>query len=165
MKKFILALLLFAASSVYGQIEYPRYEKDSLGQIVVVMTVEQAQKLDNATDLLVLFEKLNSQIAEYDSVCLKVITSKDKVIAEQTIQINKLKEACDSKDQQIIDLQKIIAKREETIANLDSQLKKSEEIQLVYKKEVRRLKTKMIVGGSIGGLSIIGLIIGIIAIK
>lgn len=165
MKKLLFALMFLVTSSVFAQIEYPRHEKDSLGQSVVIMTVEQAQALDNSTDLLVMFEKLNSQIAEYDSVCLKVIADKDRIIAAQTIQIAKLKETCDNKDQQIIDLQKIISKREETIVNLDLQLKKSEEIQLVYKREVRRLKTKIIVGGSLGGLSIIGLIIGIIAIK
>ena len=165
MKKLIAIILLFFAASAYAQIDYPRYEKDSLGQNVVVMTIAQAQALDNATDLILLFEKLNSQIAGYDSVCVKVVSEKDRIIAEQTIQINKLKEACDGKDQQIVELKKIIDKRDETILVLDQQVKKSEEIELVYKKEVRRLKTKMIVGGSFGGLTIIGLIIGIIAIK
>jgi hypothetical protein len=64
----------------YGQIKYPRYEKDSTGKEVVVLTIEQAQQLDNNTDLLVLFEKVNQQIGSYDSMCIKVINQKDEVV-------------------------------------------------------------------------------------
>ena len=51
----LLTLLvgLFISINVFSQeIEYPRYQVDSLGQSVVVMTIEQAQTLDNNSDLL-----------------------------------------------------------------------------------------------------------------
>jgi len=164
MKKFILSLIVILGVhlSAFSQIEYPRYEKDSLGQTVVLLTIEQAQALDNTTDLLALFEKLNSQIINYDSVCVKVIGEKDKVIAQQTIQINKLKEVIANKDQQIENLQATIAKKDETIANLDKQVKNGEEQISLNKKEMKRLKGKMVIGGSLGGLTIIGLILAII---
>ena len=99
MKKFLTLIigmiLSLSAYSQYSQtkIEYPRYEVDSLGQKVLVMTIEQAQSLDNSTDLLVLFQKLNAQMSDYDSVCVKVINDKDKVIASQKMEIAKLKES------------------------------------------------------------------------
>ena len=127
-----------------------------------MLTLEQAQALDNSTDLLLLFEKLNSQIINYDSVCVKVIGEKDKVISQQTIQINKLKEVIANKDQQIANLQLTVAKKDETIENLDKQVKNGEDQISLRKKEIKRLKGKMAIGGSLGGIAIVGLILAII---
>jgi len=148
--------------NAYAQIEYPRYEKDSLGQTIVLLTIEQAQALDNSTDLLALFEKLNSQITNYDSVCIKVVADKDKVIAEQTVQIGKLKENLNLKDQQISVLQATIVKKDAIIENLKNEVKNGEETVAANKKEIKRLKGKMVLGGSLGGIAIIGLILGIL---
>ena len=100
MKKFLLAIALIFSMTLEGhsQIDYPCYQKDSLGQSVVLLTIEQAQALDNSTDLLVLFEKLNTQLTSYDSVCIKVVADKDRVIAEQTFQIKALKDLVGVKD-------------------------------------------------------------------
>jgi len=133
-----------------------------LGQTVVLLTIEQAQALDNATDLLALFEQLNSQITNYDSVCLKVVADKEKVITEQTVQISKLKESLGVKDQQIASLQESIKKKDEIIENLKSDVKNRDESISANKKEIRRLKGKMILGGSLGGIAIVGLILGIL---
>ena len=148
--------------NAYAQIEYPRYEKDSLGQTIVLLTIEQAQALDNSTDLLALFEKLNSQITNYDSVCIKVVADKDKVIAEQTVQIGKLKENLNLKDQQISVLQATVVKKDAIIENLKNEVKNGEETVAANKKEIKRLKGKMVLGGSLGGIAIIGLILGIL---
>jgi hypothetical protein len=164
MKKFLLALALIFSMTLEGhsQIEYPCYQKDSLGQSVVLLTIEQAQALDNSTDLLVLFEKLNTQLTSYDSVCIKVVADKDRVIAEQTFQIKALKDLVGVKDQQIANLQATISKKDEIIENLKKEVKNGEEALGLTKKEARRLKGKMILGSSIGGIAIIGLILGII---
>jgi hypothetical protein len=164
MKKFILALIVILSVQLnaFSQTDYPRYEKDSAGQTIVLLTLEQAQALDNSTDLLLLFEKLNSQIINYDSVCVKVIGEKDKVISQQTIQINKLKEVIANKDQQIANLQLTVAKKDETIENLDKQVKNGEDQISLGKKEIKRLKGKMAIGGSLGGIAIVGLILAII---
>jgi peptidoglycan hydrolase CwlO-like protein len=164
MKKFIISLLFLLSfcTSAFSQIEYPRYEKDSLGQTCVLLTIEQAQALDNSTDLLALFEKLNSQITNYDSVCIKVVADKDKVIAEQSIQIGKLKETLNVKDQQISTLQESLKKKDEIIENLKKEVKNGEETIAANKKEIKRIKGKMVLGGSLGGIAIIGLILGII---
>ena len=98
MKNFlslIVGLVLsLSAYSQYSQpkIDYPKFETDSNGQQVLVMTIEQAQSLDNSTDLLALLEKQSTQIGQYDSVCVRVINDKEQVIASQKMEIVKLKE-------------------------------------------------------------------------
>lgn len=163
MKKFILAIVLILSSfNVFSQIDYPRYEKDSLGNYIVIMTVEQAQILDNETDLLYLFEQLNSEIVNYDSVCVKVIRDKDEVISQQTLAIGKLKEIVNVKNQEVEVLKNTIAVKDSTIQNLDLQILKGEEQLNISKKKIRELKTKMWIGGSGGGLAIIALVLAII---
>jgi hypothetical protein len=166
MKK-ILAIITFLifSFSAFAQIEYPRFETDSTGQKVVLMTIEQAQALDNNSDLLALFEKMNSDISNYDIICVKVINEKDEIINSQTIQINKLKEALQNKDEQISNLQKTIDLKNQSIIVLEKTIQnKDKEINL-HLGEIKRIKTKSLVGNIIGGGSIIGLIIALIAIK
>jgi peptidoglycan hydrolase CwlO-like protein len=165
MKKLIILFIMFFAITANAQISYPRYEKDSLGQTVVLLTVEQAQALDNSTDLLALFRKLDAQLVDYDSICLKVVAEKDIVIAEQTVQINKLKETLQVKNDEIDNLQKRLLEKDKKIVNLETEIKnKDREIDL-HLGEIGRVKRNAWIGGSLGGLSIVGLIIAIIAIN
>lgn len=160
----ILLFGLIISLNSFSQ-DYPRYEVDSLGQKVVVMTIEQAQKLDNNSDLLELFEQLNTQIGSYDSVCIQTINAKDVVISEQKILIEQLKSSLETKDSAIVNLQNQVTKYQvnevilnDQITNLNSQIKLKDD-------KIKDQKTKMIIGGSIGGVSIIGLILGILFIK
>ena len=161
----IIMFLFMSFASFSQDIEYPRYEVDSLGQKVVVMTIEQAQKLDNNSDLLSLFEQLNSQIGSYDSVCVQTINDKNIVISEQKVLIEELKSSLDTKDDAIENLQKQVTKYQVNEVILNDQIENlNHQIDLKDDK-IRQQKTKMIVGGTIGGVSIIGLIIGILSIK
>lgn len=165
--KRILAIIAFwfISISAYSQTDYPRFETDSFGNKIVLMTIEQAQKLDNNTDLLVLFEKMNADIGDYDNVCVKVINEKDVVINSQTVQISKLKEALLNRDEQIENLQKTNSKQANLIVSLEKTIdNKDREINL-HLGEIKRVKSKSLIGGLIGGTSIIGLIIALIAIK
>lgn len=171
MKK-ILTLIIgmiisLSAYSQYSQpkIEYPRYEVDSLGQKVLVMTIEQAQSLDNSTDLLVIFQKLNNQINDYDSVCVKVINDKDKVIASQKMEIAKLKESINNKDLQIKSLQGEISAYLKKILILESEVDNRQQVIDEKNLQIRKMKTKMIFGGIGGGVTIIGLILGLIILN
>jgi uncharacterized protein (DUF3084 family) len=166
MKKLSLLLISILFSlTLMSQIDYPRYEVDSLGQTVVVMTIEQAQKLDNNSELLSLFEKLNAQMLDYDSVCIRVINDKEYVISTQKLEISKLKESIDLKDEKIITLQKEIEEYNKKVNLLEQQLLNRNDLIKVKDEEIGRLKMKMIIGGSASGLAIIGLIIGLILIK
>lgn len=162
MKKLILAFALLFSVTAYSQIDYPRFDTDSLGKAVVIMTVEQAQSLDNNTDLLRLFEKLDAQLGDYDEVCIRVIGQKDAVIAFQDIEIKKLKESLVNKDDQITKLQKDITLNEAKVSSFETELKKkNEEIEL-HKDEIKRVKTNAILGGGISTVGIIGLVIALI---
>jgi uncharacterized protein (DUF3084 family) len=162
MKNLLLAFLLLFSLTVYSQIEYPRFETDSLGRAIVIMTVEQAQALDNNTDLLTLFEKLDVQLGEYDEVCIRVIGQKDAVIAAQDIQIKTLKESLLNKDDQIVKLQKEVSLNEAKISSFETELKKKDEEIELHKGEIKRVKTNAILGGSISTVGVIGLIIALI---
>lgn len=171
MKKFlslIVGLVLsLSAYSQYSQpkIEYPRYEIDSLGQQVLVMTIEQAQNLDNGTDLLVLLQKLNTQMGDYDSVCVKVINDKEQVIASQKLEIAKLKESLNNKDEQIKSLQGEVAAYLKKILILESEVANRQKVIDEKNLQLRKMKTKMVVGGISGGVAIIGLILGLIVLN
>jgi hypothetical protein len=164
MKKF-LAILIFTLFSLTAFSQtYPRIETDSIGQKVVIMTIKQAQVLDNNTDLLVLFEKLNGQLGSYDSICLKVIGEKDQIIASQTVQISDLKSSLITKDEKIKNLQIQIADQGKNILSLNTELtNKNKEIDL-HLGEIRRVKIKYLLGGSFGG-AVIGFIAGILLIN
>jgi hypothetical protein len=128
------------------------------------MTIDQAMKLDNNSELLQLFEKLNSQLGEYDSACVKVINDKEKVISVQKIEIAKLKESLQNKDEQIASLQHRIAEYIVNVGILQDQVKNREGVISEKDRQIRGLKTKMIFGGIGGGAAIVGLILGIIFI-
>jgi chromosome segregation ATPase len=170
MKKFlslIVGLVLsLSAYSQYSQpkIDYPKFETDSNGQQVIVMTIEQAQSLDNSTDLLALLEKQSTQIGQYDSVCVRVINDKEQVIASQKMEIVKLKESIDNKDQQIKSLQGEIDAYLKKILILEEQVTNRQQVIDEKNLQIRKMKTKMIFGGVSGGVAIIGLIFGLLVL-
>jgi uncharacterized protein (DUF3084 family) len=171
MKNFLTLIigmiLSLSAYSQYSQpkIDYPRFEIDSLGQQVLVMTIEQAQNLDNGTDLLVLLQKQNTQMGQYDSVCVKVINDKEQVIASQKMEIAKLKESINNKDLQIKALQGEVVSYLKKILILEEQVVNREQVIGEKNTQIRKMKTKMIFGGIGGAASIIGLIIGLIVLN
>jgi hypothetical protein len=165
MKKIILIIsIIFLSVCGYSQIDYPRYEVDSLGKTVVVMTIEQARRLDNSMDLLSLFEEMNSDLISYDSLCVKVINEKDKVISIQSMEISKLKENLNVKDAQITSLQNQIDLYVKNEILWGEQIKiKQDEIDL-KKKQVKDLRVVSIVGGITMGSIIVGLVAAIIMV-
>ena len=170
MKNFLTLIigmiLSLSAYSQYSQpkIDYPRFEIDSLGQQVLVMTIEQAQNLDNGADLLVLLQKQNTQMGQYDSVCVKVINDKEQVIASQKMEIAKLKESINNKDLQIKALQGEVVSYLKKILILEDQVNNRQQVIDEKNLQLRKMKTKMIVGGFGGGVAIIGLILSLLLI-
>ena len=170
MKKFLTLIIgVILSLSAYSQyshpkIDYPRFEIDSLGQQVLVMTIEQAQNLDNGTDLLVLLQKQNTQMGQYDSVCVKVINDKEQVIASQKMEIAKLKESINNKDLQIKALQGEVASYLKKILILEDQVDNRQQVIDEKNLQLKKMKTKMIFGGIGGGVAIIGLILGLLLI-
>jgi hypothetical protein len=163
MKK-ILALIVFLMMSSYGyaQISYPKFATDSLGQKIVLLTIKQAQALDNQTDLLVLFKKMNQQLGTYDSACIQVVNEKDIVIAKQTVQINTLAESLVVKNKQSAIQQASIDNLQEQIKEYKKESQNDKKIIDLHLKEIKKTKWKYGASGGAVGIAI-GLVIGIIA--
>jgi len=146
----VASMLIFCA--VHAQTEYPKFETDSAGHALVVLTIEQAQALDNNTDLLQLFEKLDGQIGAYDSVCLQVVNQKDSVIGKQSVQINKLKESQLVKDSSIRELQKKIDLQSGLISSYLQTIKNKDAEISLHVKEIKKVQKNYFIGGGISGI-------------
>jgi uncharacterized protein (DUF3084 family) len=159
MKNFLISLfVVLFLNQTQAQIDYPKYTRDSLGQKIVMLTVEQAIRLDNNSEILALFEKMDSQISIYDSVCIKVVNDKEKVISSQKLEISKLKETLDNKSKQVISLQNEVAQYIIRVGVLEQQVENRNSVIDEKNIQITGLKTKMIFGGVGGGLIILGLV-------
>lgn len=163
MKNLLTLLTLLISVTLFAQvtpeIKYPKFEIDSLGQKVVVMTIPQAMKLNNSSDLLEKFEKLSIEMKEYETLCVKVISEKDEAIAKLNITVGKLEGQLVIKDGKIADLQGEILSWMQRNQVLESQLANQKEQIDIKDRQIGKMKTKMWVGGSLGTLAIIGLVL------
>ena len=158
MKKIytILMTLIFTTmfSQVTPEIKYPKFEVDSLGQKVIVMTIPQAMKLNNNSDLLEKFEAQEIKIKEYETLCVKVISEKDDVIAKLNLTIGKQDGQLLVKDDKIKALQEEIIGWMQKNKVLQTEVANRQKVIDEKDKQLRRIKFKMVVGG-IGGVAII----------
>ena len=146
-------------SQVTPGIKYPKFEVDSLGQKVIVMTIPQAMKLNNNSDLLNKFEAQGIKMKEYETLCVRVISEKDVVIAKLNATIVKQESQLSEKDGKIKALQGEILGWMERNKVLESQLANRNQIIDEKNKQLSTLKTKMIIGGGLGSLSLIVIIL------
>lgn len=162
-KLYIFTILIFILNIALAQkIEYPRYDVDSLGNKVVILTEAQAQKLDNSIELLTLLEKLNSQSQDYDIICIKTINDLNNVISIQKIEISKLKEYSKNKDEQILTLLTETLAYEKKVGILEKEVSNRQVVINEKDKQISKLKTKMVIVGVGGGAAITGLILFIL---
>lgn len=139
----------------FSQIEYPRIETDSLGNKVIIMTIAQAQKIDNNMEILKLLTLQSSQCDSLSTAYLKVIDNLGKQVALLELDVNTLKSQMMDKDAQISNLQQQLS-NSETINNLcEVQKNKQDQEIALLKKEVRKQKLQKVVGFAIGGVAII----------
>lgn len=146
-------------SQVTPEIKYPRFETDSLGRKVIVMTIPQAMKLNNNSDLLEKFEAQDIKMKEYENLCVKVISEKDVIIAKLNLTVSKQEGQLLIKDEKIESLQSEILGWIKRNNILEKQLSNRQGVIDEKDKQLGRLKTKMIIGGGLGSLAIIGLIL------
>ena len=158
MKNIFTILMTLVLTTMFSQvtheIKYPKFEVDSLGQKVIVMTIPQAMKLNNNSDLLEKFEAQDIKMKEYETLCVKVISEKDEVIAKQNVTIGHQDDQLLVKDEKIKALQgEILAWMGKTHV-LEAQLANRQQVIDEKDKQLKRLKLKMVVGG-VGGVAII----------
>ena len=75
----VTTLFMFFSFLTFSQ-KYPRIEKDSLGNKFVIMTYEQAQKIDNAFELVNLLEKAGAECDSLSLSYVKVISKLEKQV-------------------------------------------------------------------------------------
>ena len=168
MRKLLALIMLMFTTLAFSQrkeIDYPRYEVDSLGQKVVVITVRQAVILDNNSDLLILLKKQVVEMNEYEDMCVKVINDKEVVISKMTIQISKLEKDLVVKDDKIKILQDEILALLAKLKLSDEQLTNRDDVIKTMNKQMSKLKTKMIIGGIGGGIIIVALVLSSVTLK
>ena len=151
-------------SQLTQPIKYPRFEVDSLGQKVVIMTIPQAMKLNNNSNILEKFEKLQAEMKDYEDICIKVINDKDQVIAKLDVVIAKQDGQLVTKDEKINALQGEILAWMEKNNILEKQLANRQEVIDEKDKQLSRLKTKMVVGGIGGSVVIVGLLLSVLGV-
>jgi predicted RNase H-like nuclease (RuvC/YqgF family) len=151
-------------SQVTQEIKYPRFEVDSLGQKVVIMTIPQAMKLNNNSNILEKFEKLQAEMQDYENICIKVIDEKDKVIAKLDVVITKQDGQLIVKDEKIKALQGEILGWMEKTGALEKQLANRQQVIDEKDKQLRRLKTKMVITGVGGSVVIVGLLLSVLGV-
>ena len=157
MKKLLITMMLVLSSVLaFSQTDYPRIETDSLGQKVVVMTIEQAQKIDNNLEILQLMEKAQLQCDSLNMSYIKVIDNQGKQISLLELDIKHLKEQVNSKDEQITNLQKRLSNSEDTNKLCEEQKLNHEKQVDILNDEIRRQKTHKVVGFIVGGIGTIG---------
>lgn len=162
MRKLLALIMLMFTTLAFSQqkeIDYPRYEVDSLGQKVVIITIRQAMILDNNSDLLILLKKQVVEMNEYEDICVKVINDKEVVISKMTVQISKLEKDLVVKDDKIKILQDEILALVAKLKLSDEQLANRDDVIKTMNKQMSKLKTKMIIGGIGGGIIIVALVL------
>lgn len=161
MKKLIVTLAIILFGFVGYSQSYPKFDTDSTGEKLVVMTLKQAQALDNQTDLLVLFEKLNGEIGQYDSICLQLVNEKDSVIASQTLQLDNFKRDAAKKNEIIRNLANTNQEHLKSISTYRIEVEQKNQEIALHKREIKRVKKKAFLGGGIAGV-IAGLVIALL---
>jgi septal ring factor EnvC (AmiA/AmiB activator) len=74
--KYIILFFIFFAFGLNAQKTYPHLYKDSIGDEYIVLTLQQAQNLDNATEFSpVLFKDNSAYYKLVDSICYQKISS------------------------------------------------------------------------------------------
>jgi hypothetical protein len=168
MRKLFTLLMTFVFTTMFSQvtqqIKYPRFEKDSLGQKVIVMTIPQAMKLNNKSNILERFERLSEEMQDYETICVKVINEKDETIAKLEVVITKLDKQILIKDDKIKALQGEILAWMQKSQILEIEVTNRQKVIDEKDKQLSRLKTKMVVGGIGGSVVIIGLVLATLGI-
>jgi len=165
MKKLILSSILIMISIFANSqsLELPRYLIENGDTLGIVISIEQAQSLDNDAELLKLFKQLRIDCDNLDVYYLEVVNALDQKISLLEIKNKELINQSGEKDKLIINLNNQIKNYESDKKLSDKQSSiKDEEIKTL-KKEISRQKFRKFI--SISGNIILATITTILIIK
>lgn len=160
MKNILLLFAFFLTFNCNSQIvNYPIMVEDSLGSKLILMTLEQAQILDNKSELLELYREAATKLVSMDSIFTIILIDKNEIIAQKKIQIDNLSNLSLNKDSQIVNLKERIDEYKLNKDLLKQELEnKDKEIEL-HVDEVSRLKKRSLFSNIVNGAVIAALVI------
>lgn len=121
--KYLTFLFLFFTIGINAQKTYPHLYKDSIGDEYIVLTLQQAQKLDNATEFSpVLFKDNSAYYKLVDSIYHQKIKSAIKeVVTIKEDEINVIKKNYEETQNSVDTLKVIINEQKTKISELENQ--------------------------------------------
>jgi predicted RNase H-like nuclease (RuvC/YqgF family) len=138
-----------------SQIHYPILDKDSLGNKIVVISYEQAQKVDNNLELLELLEKAGAECDSLNMSYIKVIDEYKRQVGLFEIDVRKLKEQLLDKDSQISNLQTRLSNTEQLNSDCETQKGLKDEEIKTLKSDLKKMKCRRNIGYGVGVFGVI----------
>ncbi len=159
----LVAILLPLISMSQTENELPQYLVEGGDTIGIIISIEQAQALDNDAELLELFKKMRLDCDNLDTHYVKVINALEEKVLLLEIQKKDLIKQGEEKDLLINNLKIRLSNCELDTRLCEEQLEiKNEEIKIL-KKEIFRQKVKKII--SVAGNVALAVVTTIIIIK
>lgn len=163
MKSIILTTLFMLLSIVCIGQNYPKIEKDSLGNKFVIMTYEQAQKIDNAFELVALLEKAGAECDSLSLSYVKVISKLEKQVSQLETDLKLYKGQVIDKDNQIENLTQRLKNTEDDAKLCNDQISIRDKQIVLLNDEIKSLKTKRNIAYGVGiGGTILGILVAIL---
>lgn len=146
MKSLFLTLLLSLTYLISSaQTELPRYLIENGDTIGVIISVEQAQKLDNNSELLELFKKLRIDCDNLDTHYVQVINSLNEQVALLKVNVSELEGQSSSLSSWNESLKEQLKNSEKSNKLCNEELENKDQEIKVLKGELRRQKIKKVV--------------------
>lgn len=142
--------------------KYPKIEKDSSGNQVVIMTIEQVQKIDNNLEILSLLEESIIDCENLNNSYIKVIDDQKRTIANLEIGKELLSEQIIDKERAISNLQERLNNAISLSNECENQKKELNNKVDVLQKEVSNLKIRRNIGYGAGLIGVLGVILTLI---
>lgn len=143
--------------------KYPRIEKDSLGNKFVIMTYEQAQKIDNTFELVNLLEKAGAECDSLSLSYVKVINKFEKQVSQLETDLILYKGQVIDKDNQIVNLTQRLKNCEDDSKLCNDQISVRDKQITLLNDEVSTLKKKRNIAYGVGiGGTILGILLAIL---
>ena len=146
MKSLFLTLLLSLTYLISSaQTELPRYLIENGDTIGVIISVEQAQKLDNNSELLELFKKLRIDCDNLDTHYIQVINSLNEQGALLKVNVSELEGQSSSLSSWNESLKEQLKNSEKSNKLCNEELENKDQEIKILKGELRRQKIKKVV--------------------
>ena len=162
MKKYILIIcLLFISLLSFSQKSnnYPRFFVENGDTIGIIISIEQAQKIDSDIELFTLFDKMRDNYDSTIEYYVIVTNQYEEKIASMSSKISKL-EDIESRQKSMIDNLKMqIANYDSDILKANSQIVLQNQIINNQKKRIRGLKFQKAIGYISGSALLVSTIV------